>query len=701
MRLLQELIMKPFITLILSALTGLFRILWRRTCAGSGKLIRMVRSLSTKDMIIVGVVGFGLLFERQLFGLFDWSVTYIVDALAGHNEFSGYYRNPTHGMTIRAAVGGFMAGGLISFAAAMLRILLTKHGWLIAGASIVLLILWGESTRNIGASSIASFGTGVLSFMVGMSVVAALFVQATPATKHALAFGTSRWATGEDLLSWGLLQARASWHSMTTPQPGVFLGTDGAQQSIVYDGDMHGLTTAPTRSGKGATAIIPNLLRSTSSMVVADPKGENARRTAAHRAKSGSVYVVDPWGISCEADQFGDGISPDYLARYNPLDQLDPDSPDLATDAMQLADAMMIPSKGEKFWDEEGKALTYGIILYVVTDDHEEGSRNLGRVRDILCLPPVEHPVTETKADYDANDPAAQLAHEASENAALKQALAGTFDEILYRMTLSVHPIVKSSAYRIMQKHPKERSSVISVAQSNTHFLDTPVIRDSLSDSDFDFADMKREDGMTVYLTLPLDRIPTYHRWLRLMVTAGLIPLMRVPADPNRPPVRVILDEFASLGKLEIVKTAYATMAGLGVQLWTIVQDFSQLMSLYGEKGWQSFVSNAGFLQYFGSRDYETAKYAEHLCGMTTIKKRSVSLGFTSSQGGSSQGGNWGSSESETIAVDDVQRPLAYADEMMVLDRDDQVIWIENRYPIKARKWWWFKHKPENDSGNA
>ncbi len=182
-----------------------------------------------------------------------------------------------------------------------------------------------------------------------------------------------------------------------------------------------------------------------------------------------------------------------------------------------------------------------------------------------------------------------------------------------------------------------------------------------------------------------------------------------VPAQEDKPPVRVILDEFASLKKLELIETAYATMAGLGVQLWVFTQDLGQLMKLYGDKSWQTFVSNAGVFQYFGSRDYETAKYAEHLCGMTTMKKRSFSLGFnkgtshgtSSSSSSGGQGGSFtsgssrtdSSGSSESISIDDVSRPLAYADEMMTLHRDNQILFVENRYPIIAKKWWWFKIK--------
>ena len=68
-------------------------------------------------------------------------------------------------------------------------------------------------------------------------------------------------------------------------------------------------------------------------------------------------------------------------------------------------------------------------------------------------------------------------------------------------------------------------------------------------------------------------------------------------------------------------------MAGFGIQLWGIVQDLSQLERIY-DKGWQTFISNSGVIQYFGSRDKITAEYFSTLCGVTTIRISNFSYAF-------------------------------------------------------------------------
>jgi type IV secretion system protein VirD4 len=71
---------------------------------------------------------------------------------------------------------------------------------------------------------------------------------------------------------------------------------------------------APTRSGKGVSAIIPNLLTYPGAVLVIDPKGGNAAVTGRQRRDVGqAVYILDLWNIAGQAS-----------ATFNPLDRLIP-----------------------------------------------------------------------------------------------------------------------------------------------------------------------------------------------------------------------------------------------------------------------------------------------------------------------------------------------------------------------------------------
>ena len=125
-----------------------------------------------------------------------------------------------------------------------------------------------------------------------------------------------------------------------------------------YDGPAHLLTLAPTRAGKGVGTVIPNLLAADRSVLVIDPKGENARIAGAARERFGTVHVLDPFGVSGRPS-----------AAYNPLDRLSADSPDLSEDAASLADALVVDppgQSGDAHWNEEAKAFLGGLIMFCV-----------------------------------------------------------------------------------------------------------------------------------------------------------------------------------------------------------------------------------------------------------------------------------------------------------------------------------------------
>ncbi len=460
--------------------------------------------------------------------------------------------------------------------------------------------------------------------------------KAAAARKHAkpTTFGSAEWADFDYIRRNGI-----------TGEAGYLLGwfeADGKRHPIHYTGDRHLLTVAPTRAGKGVSAIIPNLLTYKGSALVIDPKGENALITARQRKALGQdIHVVDPWGIT--------GMQ---SARFNPLDWLDPNDPDVGENALMLADALIIRSgKGESaFWDEESIALLWGFILYVALDTDPEQERTLGRVRDLISL--NEDPINE------------QLA----------------------KMYQHSNEIVSGTAARTLAKEPKVRSNVFTSLQSQTHFLDSPRIRESIKKSDFRFEDLKSPSKqMTVYLVLPADRLGTFGRWLRLLIQQAItVNARNIELKPERP-ILFLLDEMAALGKLTKVEEAFGLMAGFGMQMWGIVQDLSQLDRIY-DKGWETFIGNSGVLQYFGSRDHKTAEYFSKLCGVSTIEKSSLSRALTQMFGG--QGGG---SSTNSSTIDVIQRPLAFPDELMVMRKSQELLLIENFNPIDAQKIIWYK----------
>ncbi|WP_086607268.1 type IV secretory system conjugative DNA transfer family protein [Erythrobacter donghaensis] len=503
-------------------------------------------------------------------------------------------------------------------------------------AGLLLLMGIGDAgPAGVSITSMYAFAAFIVGLLYWVGGVVRAF--ATPPTT----FGSAEWATLPYLEDKGII-------GETGIRLGVFpagVGDDDRHRPIHYASDRHLLTIAPTRSGKGTTAIIPNLLTYQGSALVIDPKGENAMITAARREAMGQdVYVVDPWMITTSSS----------IARFNPLDWLEAGDIDITENAMLLADALVVPDgSGESFWMEEAKALLQGIILYVATDSREAGNRHLGRVRDLLLL--------------DGDD----------------------MKLLFERMLESHHHIVISTGARCLQKEEKLLANVVASAQAQTHFLDSARIRDSLASSDFKFEDLKGK-AMTIYLVLPSDRLNAFSRWLRLLIQQAITVNARNIAIKPEKPVLFLLDEMPALGRLTMVEQAFGLMAGFGIQLWGIVQDVSQLKGIYGD-GWETFIGNSGMIQYFGSRDRMTADYFSALCGVTTVWNLSsaIARAFSSSSG---QGGMSSSSSTTTTETTSAsQRQLAYADELMRMHETKELILIENLNPIIGTKVRWFE----------
>ena len=244
----------------------------------------------------------------------------------------------------------------------------------------------------------------------------------------------------------------ASWGDPASlaVERGLVVGRAG-NAILRLDGEGHVLTVAPTRSGKGVSGVIPNLLDHPGSALVTDPKGENYAVTSSWRRKAGhDVYALDPFDLV------------DGQAAYNPVDLVDISSPDAADDARMLADMLVLPEGKEaadqSFWNEEARGLITGLILHAASSARPE-LRTLTEVRDLLTQPP------------------------------------DSFRALLTAMSANTAAdgLVARAAARIMQKADRERSGVISTAQSHTHFLDSPRMKRVLGSSSFDFASLKRD----------------------------------------------------------------------------------------------------------------------------------------------------------------------------------------------------------------
>jgi type IV secretion system protein VirD4 len=90
----------------------------------------------------------------------------------------------------------------------------------------------------------------------------------------------------------------------------------------------------------------------------------------------------------------------------------------------------------------------------------------------------------------------------------------------------------------------------------------------------------------------------------------------------------MMLDEFPSLGKLEILQESLAFLAGYGIKCYLICQDINQLKSRETDYGPdEAITSNCHIQNAFPPNRIETAEHLSKLTGQTTIVKEQVTKG--------------------------------------------------------------------------
>ena len=387
--------------------------------------------------------------------------------------------------------------------------------------------------------------------------------------------------------------------------PGLLIGR-GDKGDFVYRGEAHLATFAGTGGGKTASSVMTNALRWPGSLIVIDPKGEVANRTAPWRAgliEGGldqQVFILDPFTV-CDPDLAR------FRAAFNPIETIPAGPGDSAPEAVRhakrLADSFVFKARGDnRYFSNQAVNLLKGAILHVATREGLAGERHLATVADMLA----------------------------------------DIDELLDDMTDNhgADGIVRRVGRQMSGKPERERGSIVSTAQESLEILDDRAIATSLSHTSegLDFAALKRRPA-TIYFVLPFEYLELYSRWLRLLV-AHAIDALSGMEDRADPPVLFILDEFANLHEMDIIKNAFSYMRGAGVILWILLQELSVLKRLY--RDWEAMLANCGIIEGFAINSLTTSEYLSKLSGTRIVERETRSSSVSAGRGGASASQNTG-----------------------------------------------------------
>lgn len=446
------------------------------------------------------------------------------------------------------------------------------------------------------------------------------------------------WTIRERLLDWRPFKKKESIHGDAKwadekdirkaglrSKTGLLLGKDN-RGFLIAPGFQHCLLFAPTGSGKGVGFVIPNLLFWEDSVVVHDIKLENYELTSGWRAKQGQqVYCWSP------ADSSGKSHC------YNPLDWIS-EKPGKMVDDVQKIGSLLMPE--QDFWVNEARSLFLGVVLY------------------LIAVPDKIQSFGEVVRTMRSDDVTYNLA-----------VALDTFGE-------KIHPVGYMNIAAFLQKAEKERSGVISTMNSSLELWANPLIDTTTSTSDFNFHDLKKKK-ITIYVGLTPDNLKRLRPLMQVFYQQAVEFLCEhMPRPDEKHGVLFLMDEFPTLGKMEQFQSGIAYFRGYRVRLFLIIQDTEQLKGIYEDSGMNSFLSNSTYRITFAANNIETATLISKLLGNKTVIQESLNkpkfMDFNPS--------------ARSVHVSETQRPLMLEQEIIGMDKDMQLLFIEATPPIMSKK---------------
>lgn len=415
-------------------------------------------------------------------------------------------------------------------------------------------------------------------------LIAVCFVKAARARQGIERYlhGAARWANQRDLENAGLLNNNGVY-------VGAWLDKRGNKRYLRHAGAEHVLTFAPTRSGKGVGLVVPTLLSWQQSALVTDLKGELWALTSGWRQQHANNVVL----------RFEPSSSAGTVP-WNPLDEIRINTDNEVGDVQNIA-LLLIDQDGKGLhdhWRQRAFALLTGCIMHLKHKALKDG----------------------TDASIPALD--AMLADP-------DKALSDLWNDMLeYQHTDVVRQVVASTARDMLDTPEKEAGSIVSTAKNAMSLYRDPVVAANVSSSGFHIKDlMNKEKPATLYVVIPpadKDRIMPLMRLLISMVVRVLAD--KLTFEKGRPVAHykhrllMLLDEFVSFGRLDIIHESLAFVAGYGIKCYLIVQDVAQLQKVYGRE--ESISSNCHIHNAYPPNRVETAQHLSNMTGKTTIKRK-------------------------------------------------------------------------------
>ena len=472
-----------------------------------------------------------------------------------------------------------------------------------------------------------------------------------------------------------------------------------------YSG-AHSLVIGATGSGKTTTFINPmiQLLAATSagsSMIMTDPKGELFDLHSKYLESRGyKVLLLDLrdtysssrwnplegiWDLYQEYINAGKGIKihkddmDDYPDLKRPDGDVEPGEPWAEWRGSAYADLTHcrddVSVARQKYYDEMYEDLNDLISVICPIENEkdpvwEKGARSIIMATALAMLEDSEDErLGMTKEKFNFFNINKALTNSEDEFATLKTYFEGR-SKLSQAFTLS---------RQVMSAADTTLSSYMSITFDKLNMFNDRGLCGLTSATDVQaekFADVPT----ALFLKIP-DEKDTRHGLAAVFVLCMYKALIKVASareDLSLPRnVYFILDEFGNMPRIE--KFDKMITVGRSRKIWfnMVVQSYSQLNNVYGEKVADIVKSNCGMKMFIGSNDIGTCEEFSKLCGNMTVRTTSTSSAIGAKAG------------DLNLSTQTQVRPLIYPSELQMLNNKEStgnaIIVTFGNFPLKTR----------------
>ncbi len=425
-------------------------------------------------------------------------------------------------------------------------------------------------------------------------------------------------------------------YQILSNKKGIILAEDN-YLPVDKRGNVNVLVVGGSGSGKSASYSIPNAYQMLGSYVFTDPKGELYDRTAGYLKEHGYEIKV----LNLVKPQNSDG--------YNPLMHISSEI-DVDVIANTIVKGQKTDGGGsDPFWDDSAEMLLKALIYYLMATRPEE-EQNLAS-----C---------------------AELVRAANSNGG-----SNLLTELISKLPYD-HPARMN--YKSIEIAPeKTYSSILSTLQSKLGKFDSKEIAELTSTDTINFEDIGNKK--TAVYVISSDTHTAYDFLLTIFFSQMIQQLYNY-ADENggalKVPTYFILDEFANIGKVPDFDKKISTSRSRKISFSVILQNLDQLEAVY-EKSYETIIGNCDTHVFLGSNSYKTVEYFSKALGEKTIERDSISISKDRKYYRTGQ----------SISDQVMARALMTPDELRRMDNDLCIIFEKGIKPVKANKFYYFKHK--------